>query len=116
LFDRAASITRFKIQFCHYYQYEPSIKYPSNSNEIIISNIVQEKKGRSSYNDIIFFHFKTLLMNSIQPLENASQFFFSPNLVNLSKLEKKGPFFCWLSFTVSSMRRAVCTMEIVIEQ
>ncbi|KAJ6896117.1 hypothetical protein NC651_022367 [Populus alba x Populus x berolinensis] len=46
-------------------------------------------------------------MNSIQPLENASQIFFSPNLVNLSKLEKKGPIFCWLSFTVSSMRRAV---------
>ncbi|KAL9371218.1 hypothetical protein Peur_036358 [Populus x canadensis] len=52
-------------------------------------------------------------MNSIQPLENASQFFFSPNLVNLSKLEKKGPFFCWLSFTVSSMRRALCTMAMI---
>ncbi|KAJ6905659.1 hypothetical protein NC652_023429 [Populus alba x Populus x berolinensis] len=51
-------------------------------------------------------------MNSIQPLENASQIFFSPNLVNLSKLEKKGPFFCWLSFTVSSMRGAMLYMDL----
>ena len=42
------------------------------------------------------------------------KFFFSTNIMKMSKLEKRPPLFCWLfRFTVPSIRRVECQMAIV---